>query len=132
MKKQPDAKNKNSCGEGFTLLEVLITIVILTIGLLGMASLTIGIINGNKFNNETTSATTLAQDRFEDIQIMSYSGVTNETKAVLSSPNDQYKREVTITDGSPATGMKTVTIKVYWGGSSMEDHNVEIKTILRE
>jgi type IV pilus assembly protein PilV len=132
MKTQPDVEIPDKEREGFTLLEVLIAIVILTVGLLGMASLTVGIINGNKFSNDTTTATTLAQDRFEDIQIMDYSGVTSETKAVLASPNDAYKQEVTVTDGSPATGMKTVTIKVYWGGSSKEDHNVEIKTILRE
>jgi type IV pilus assembly protein PilV len=132
MKTEPDVETPTKEREGFTLLEVLIAMLILSVGLLGMASLTVGIINGNKFSNDTTTATTLAQDRFEDIQIMDYSGVTSETKAVLSSPNDAYKQEVTVTDGSPATGMKTVTIKVYWGGSSKEEHNVEIKTILRE
>jgi len=132
MKAQLDAKTPDTDKKGFTLLEVLITIAILSVGLLGMASLTVGIIKGNRFSNDTTTATTLAQDRFEDIQIMDYSGVTSETKAVLPSPNDAYQQEVTVVDNSPATGMKTVTIKVYWGGSSMEEHNVEIKTILRE
>ena len=45
---------------GFTLIEVLVAIVILSVGLLGMASLTVAIIQGNKFSNDLTTATTLA------------------------------------------------------------------------
>ena len=123
--------NKNN-DNGFTLIEVLVAIVILSVGLLGMASLTVGIINGNKFSNDLTTATTLAQDKMEAIRGTSYSSAVTETKAVLSSPNDEYKREVTITDDSPANGMKTVSVKVYWGGTSKEDHNVELKTILAQ
>ena len=52
---------------GFTLIEVLITIVILSVGLLGMASLTTGIINGNAFSKNASTATTLAQDKMEEI-----------------------------------------------------------------
>jgi len=118
--------------DGFTLLEILIAITILSVGLLGMASLTVGIINANKFSDEMTTATTLAQDKMEDIRRMSYPDVTSETKAVLSSPYSQYKREVAVADDSPAAGMKTVSVKVYWGGASLEDHHVELKTILTQ
>lgn len=124
----PEKKGTN----GFTLIEVLIAIVILSFGLLGMASLTVGIIKGNKFSNNLSTATTLAQDQMEDIRRTDYSSVASVTRAVLSSPFDEYKREVTATDGSPASGMKTISIKVYWGGGSKEDHNVELKTILAQ
>ena len=119
-------------GNGFTLIEVLIAIVILTVGLLGMASLTGTIIRGNKFSNDLTTATTLAQDKMEDIRrirVTGYLNVLSEMKALCSSPDDQHKIEVSVTDDSPAPDMKTVSVKVYWGGASMEDHNVELKTI---
>ena len=132
MRTQSGAKTLNADNKGFTLIEVMIAIVILSVGLLGMASLTVGIIKGNKFSNEVTTATTLGQDKMEDIRRTGYSSVAAETKAVLPSPDDQYKREVTVTNNSPATDMKTMTVKVYWGGASKEDHNVEMKTILAQ
>jgi len=101
-------------------------------GLLGMASLTVGIINANRFSKDMTTATTLAQDKMEDIRRTAYASVTGETKAELSSPYDDYKREVIVADDSPAAGMKTVTVKVYWGGPYKEKHNVETKTILAQ
>lgn len=122
----------NHCSMGFTLIEVLVAIVILSVGLLGMASLTVGIIHGNKFSNEMTTATTLGQDKMEDVRNLGYSGVAPESKAVVSSPYTGYKREVTVSNDSPASGMKTVTVKVYWGGTNMETHNVELKTILAQ
>ena len=104
---------------GFTLIEVLIAIVILSVGLLGMASLTVGIIKGNKLSNDLTTATTLAQDKMEDIKRIKetgYSNVVAETKAVCSSPYTEYKREVLVTNDSPATNMKTVIVKTYSEG----------------
>ena len=129
MKTQFRAETMNTNKKGFTLIEVLIAIVILSIGLLGMASLTVGIIKGNKFSNNLTTATTLGQDKMEDMRRTGYSSVASETKAVLPSPDDEYKREVSVTNDSPASGMRTVVVKVYWGGPSKEEHHVELKTI---
>jgi type IV pilus modification protein PilV len=135
IKREETISMPNHNDNGFTLIEVLIAIVILSVGLLGMAALTTGIIRGNTFSNELTTATTLAQDKMEEIRrirVTGYSNVVAEAKAVCSSPDDEYKREVLVTDDSPATNMKTVSVKVYWGGASKEDHNVELKTILAQ
>ena len=111
---------------GFTLMEVLVAMVILTVGLLGTAALIIGIINGNKASNRITTATVLAQDKMEDIKSVVYSNAVSETRAFLPSPDDKYEREVTVVDDSPAANMKTVTVTVYWESSK----SVSLQTIL--
>ena len=118
-------RNNNS---GFTLMEVLVAMLILSVGLLGMAALVTGIINSNKLSNRISTATVLAQDKMEDIKRIGYSA-GNETRAFLSSPYDNYEREVTGLDvESPAANMKTVTVTVYWESSK----SVSLKTILAE
>ena len=115
--------NNNS---GFTLMEVLVAMLILSIGLLGMAALVTGIINSNKLSNRISAATVLAQDKMEDIKSVVYSNAVSETRAFLPSPDDKYEREVTVVDDSPAANMKTVTVTVYWESSK----SVSLQTIL--
>ena len=126
-----DAKNES---QGFTLIEVLIAIIILSVGLLGMASLTAGIINGNRFSNDMSTATTLAQDKMEDLRRLGYPGTSATTATVTENYNSitdyaAYKRVTVTTVDSPAVGMKTITITTYW---ESDDHSVELKTILAQ
>ena len=115
-----------SNNNGFTLIEVLVAMVILSVGLLGTAALITGIINGNKVSNRITTATVLAQDKMEEIKRIGYSS-ENEPRAVLSSPYNNYEREVTGLDvESPAANMRTVTVTVYWESSK----SVSLQTIL--
>lgn len=124
---------------GFTIIEVLAAIVILTVGLLGMASLTGAIIRGNRLSNDLTTATTLAQDEMEDIRRLGYSGTPTSDTTVTEDYNSisgypLYKR-VTVTDvytsGTtwPPAGIKDITVTVYWDS---DRHSVELKTSLAQ
>ena len=117
-------RNNNS---GFTLMEVLVAMVILSVGLLGTAALTTKIINSNKLSNMISTATVLAQDKMEEINRLGYSNAVSETKAPVSSPYAHYEREVIVTPNSPAVGMKTVTVTAHWDSGNS---SVELKTIL--
>jgi len=119
---------------GFTLIEVLVAMVILTVGLLGTAALITGIIRGNKVSNRITTATTCAQDKMEEIRRLGYSGIptsdTTTTEPYDSITNYSLYKRVTFTDVvNPAAGMKTVTVTVYWDS---DNSSIELKTILAQ
>ena len=61
-KRKLDSGSKEA---GFTLIELIVAIAILTIGLLAVGSMQIAGIGGNRLAYRTTEAVTLAQDRME-------------------------------------------------------------------
>lgn len=58
--------------KGFTLIEVLFAIAILAFGLLAVASMQIGAIQGNLFASGKTRAVTWAQDRMERLMALPF------------------------------------------------------------
>jgi type IV pilus assembly protein PilV len=128
-------KGRNA--KGFTLIEVMIAIVILSVGLLGMASLTIGIIKGNKVSNDLTMATTCAQDKLENFQRLDYADIPPTTSPETEDYNsvtgyENYKRVTLTTADSPAENMKTVTVTVFWRDAHLGEHSVELSTIFSQ
>ena len=61
------ARKRRLGQSGFTLIEVLIAVSILTIGLLGVASMQVSAIRGNYFSDNTTTGLCLAEDKMEDL-----------------------------------------------------------------
>ena len=121
---------------GFTLIEVLVTILILTIGLLGTAGLTTGVIRGNFYSQNITSATAIAQSQLEAVQREGYANVTTSkfpsTEQTVSMGAVNFSRTTTIADATPAANMKTVTVVVGWNEASNVARSVTLTTILAQ
>jgi type IV pilus assembly protein PilV len=121
---------------GFTLIEVLVTMLILIIGLLGTAGLTTGIIRGNFFSKNITSGTVIAQTQLEAIQNKGYTNATTTnfpaTAATVSMGGVSFNRTTTITDNSPASNMKTISVTVNWNEADNVARSVSLQTILAQ
>lgn len=120
--------------KGFTLLEILVAITVLSIGLLGMAGLTTSIIHGNTLSKKVTMATTLGQDKMEDFRRLGYSGTpstdTTTEENYNSIPGYPFYKRVTFIDvDNPSLGMKTVTVTVFWNSDA---RSVALQTILAQ
>ena len=105
---------------GFTLIEVIIGMVILTIVSLGLMSLTVGTIRGNDFSKRLTTATMLAQDKLEQVKRLGYSQVNTAvgTEAYGTIANfPAYKRETSLATHPPTTAV-TVTVTVSWASDA--------------
>ena len=122
---------------GFTLIEVLVAMVILSVGLLGTAALITGIINSNKLSNRISTATVLAQDKMEEIKGAGYAGIgsiDDLNPYEDEDPVTDYSkfRRVTFIKGvdTPAvSGLKSITVTVYWDSDNSQ---VELQTILAQ
>jgi type IV pilus modification protein PilV len=114
--------------KGFSLIEVLTAMVILSVGMLGTAALISGIIRGNQTSRNVTTATTLAQDKMEQIVKAGYSGISSSTATETEDYNsitnyDNFRRVTDITVcpddgvGTDCNGwpkMKIVAVSVSW------------------
>ena len=111
--------------KGFTLVEIMVAIAILTIALLGLVSVTIMVIKGNSFSQTMTTATTLGKDKMEQLKNTGYTNLTGGTDTVAPI----YTRTWTVTNNSPAADMKTIVVTVQWNWQGAL-HNVPLTTIV--
>ena len=106
---------------GFTLLEVMITVTILAIGLLGLAGLQIVAIKGNSFGQQMSVASTLAQNQLEQLRQIPYatlsSGSSDGTDTYTDAVNGvTYTRTwLAVTDAGHPDWL-TLNVTISWIG----------------
>jgi type IV pilus assembly protein PilV len=100
--------------KGFTLIEVLVAIVMLSLGLLGLGRMHIAAIQVNTIASRLTQGTTLAQDKAEQLMALPYDHpmLADITHTDPPNPQGYTVRWVVITD--VPSGIKTINIFVAW------------------
>src|SRR3990172_6459986 len=125
--------------KGFTLVEIMIAVFILVIALLGLISVTVMVIKGNSFSKTMTAATTLAKDKMEQLKNTGYGSLAGSTDYAKLDSTAQatqtaesiYTRTWTVTNDSPAAGMKTVEVTVQWNWQNAA-RNVTLRSIVAQ
>jgi type IV pilus assembly protein PilV len=117
--------------EGFTLIEIMITLVLLSIGLVALAGLQVSAIKGNAFSKRMTAAVSIANQKLEQIKDTSYANILSESSTQITQSNIRFTRQVTVTNNSPMANTKTVNVTVTWSDGSTS-HSVPITTIISQ
>jgi len=102
---------KKGESKGFTLLEVLIAIVMLSVALLALGGLQIISIRGNSFGNHMTEAITLAKDLMEEMKNTEWGHIRGGDDYPVGATGITYHRVCTVAE---LDKIKTVTVRVSW------------------
>jgi len=103
--------------KGFTLLEVIFAVSILTVGILAVAAMQSTSIRGNASAWGTSEATTIAMGQIESLMDLPYDDADLEDLGVDSHgpiTNGRYNITWTVDDDELISRTKTVRVTVTW------------------
>jgi type IV pilus assembly protein PilV len=126
--------------QGWTLIEILVAIVVLTVGLLAVGTMQISAIRGNFMGGNTSIGLTLASQKMEDLLNRDYNdddlaaGVHQEdvSDSGVEGTGGFYLRRWNITDMTEGPDdwprMKEITVTVSWESNR---HRVNLSSMRR-
>lgn len=107
---------------GFTLIEAMVAIFILTIGILGFYQITVSSLLTNSRANNMTLASAQVAGAIEVIRQQPYSTLVSSTAATqITDPETGYVTTWTVVDNAPIAGAKFVQVQIIIpnGGSTV-------------
>jgi type IV pilus assembly protein PilV len=110
--------------KGFSLVEVMIGLTILSIGLMGIAELMILSIKNNAYANHLTEASTIAQTKLEAFR-STHPVAETGSDTVQSATGITFTRSWSVTVNGE---MKTIRVTVEW--TDKIKHSIELSTII--
>jgi type IV pilus assembly protein PilV len=116
--------------KGFSLIEVLITLVILSIAFLGIAGLMVQTTKNNSFGGHMTEAATFAQDQLENLRVSPWVNVVTGNDVRQGSTGINYARSwIVVPNGAPPNDtIKEITITISW--NDRVSHSVGFRSVI--
>jgi|GEM_PF-2926519 len=119
------------CKNGFTVIEVLITLLIFSVAMIGITNMRALSINGSFFNKDATVASSYAQKKLEELKATPYNSIAsgstqqgNMTIEWIVVPNS-----TNVTDDSSTVvyNYKDIKVSVTW-----KQKRIELFTVVSE
>jgi Tfp pilus assembly protein PilV len=129
------------CQRGFTLHETLASIVFISVGILGFAMSTNGVIRGNHFSANVTTATHLAEGKIEELKVRSSLDNVDNCAGTLGAPDPPdlnitatggsggvYNRCWIVSDSPLGVDLKRIDVTVSW--RDYVDRSITLSTLI--
>jgi type II secretion system protein I len=112
---------------GFTLLEILIALIIFSIGLLALTSLTVTATRTGSYGGRMTEAVTFAQDKLEELKTNSWDNIVSGADQKTGPTGVNYTRNWKVLE-KETQNLKTVSITIDWNDGV--DHSISFFTVI--
>ncbi len=119
-------RNFDKNNSGFTLTELLITMLIMVIALFALSALKNATLRSTISAQRVTEATACAEQRIEEIINLGYSSITDGTTNGVC-PDGQFEWETEINNEGSVGNLKKIQVLVDWSGGS-----VSMQTLLSD
>src|SRR5712691_1779299 len=116
---------------GFTLIETMFALVILSISLLALAGLQVTALRGNALSRRMTTAVSIAEQKIEQLKDTPFANIQAESPTQVTVSNLHFTRQVTITNNSPLANSMTVSVSVSWKDGATT-HTVPMATVISQ
>ncbi|MGA1867582.1 MAG: type IV pilus modification PilV family protein [bacterium] len=125
--------------QGFTLVEIFLSIIILSVGLLLIAELQITGAKGNKNSKDMSSAVLLAESKIEELKESGFSSLidgnypvgTNLPIDSSGAPGGIFTRTWKISPYKGSNSMKYIEVNVQWAEKE-KSHTICLNTVFSE
>lgn len=116
---------------GFSLIEVMLSLVILAIGVLALTELQFTVTTGNGSSNTMATAVSLAEQKIESLRSASYATIQSESPTAVTASGGTYTRQVIVTNNQPMLNVKTVQVIVS-GADGQRTFTVPLSTVIAQ
>lgn len=128
--------SKIKTNSGYSLLEVMAGMIVLAIGLLGLAPMLVMSIEGNEMSRDNTIAANLAKEQVEFFEGLSSMPPLPYTNHETGLENGLYSRSTYIrgnaTDSTIPAGVYQIDVQVSWVDNSQVQRNTRYSTFILE
>jgi prepilin-type N-terminal cleavage/methylation domain-containing protein len=111
--------------KGFTLIEVLVALVILSVALLALGGLMVQTTRNNSFGGHMTEAATFAQDKLEELNAVSWLAIIPGSDRKTGSNGIDYARSWDVTTNG---NLKTLTMTINWNDQT--SHSINLLSVI--
>ena len=115
--------------KGFTLIEVLITLVILSVSLLALAVLMATTTRSNSYGGHITEAATFVQDKLEELRAIPWGSIPvgSTSDEISGATGTNYVRQLDI---QQTGNLKTATITINWADRG--SHSIRLMSVMTQ
>ena len=118
---------------GISFIDLMLALVVLTIGVLAMMDLQVIALRSNASSQNSATALALAEGKMEAIKNTEFTLIASQAPTTWTDTSSKvtYTTTVTVTNSSPITGAKQVDIRITWSDKAGA-HSIPLATVISQ